>query len=848
MRTKKYFSVFLVFLAFLCTGHLLCAQDSTKIDALSEQLTRYKEVLAPEKVYLQTDKDYYTNGDTLWFKTYLVDGISHGVSDKSRVVYVELVDAEQKVIERRSIYTGFKGGSGDIALEENIEEGLYSLRAYTEYMLNEKQPVFFRKEIPIWTYTINSKKNRGEAPEKKKTTKDSKDQLVPNITPKTTVRFFPEGGNLVFGLNNILGLKIMDGRGAGIPLTGKIIDENGSLITMFSTTEFGLGRVQFRAEPDTDYFAEIEMNGKREKHKISKPLAKGYVLHVSNKGGYLQVRVSTTITNGLNGSVLLGHVRGELILKYIAENRTDNSYEVKLSTAEMNDGVGTFTLFTPEGKPVCERLVFIENPNNILNLSPKTDASNYGLRKKVNVEIAVLDESGLPLSGNLAMSVSSQNALQNQGANIKSWLLLNSDLGGTVENPNYFFEDDSKSRKNLLDILMLTHGWRRFVWHELESDQMEVPLRYPPEKGIVITGKTVDTKNRQEPLQSSVSLNITEPSTYTEDTVTDAQGKFSFGPIIFRDSIKALIKASPKMDDTKEAAIYLESPFPTLPIRDSLNGRTPNMDTAQSNAYREEAYNKKVNDFEYDPKVIKLDEAIGSGKLKTKKELINEALNERTMYGQALNRVIPDSILDSQSLSVIDLIERQMAVYKIRGSYPNQKIELRPCMSSKAAIRSSESPKDPLYLLDGIPVDPSLVNEMFGTEILFIDVLKSAGETAQYGMRGGCGVIAVYTKRGENYEFVQEKELDVADFILPGFYGAREFYSPIYPLLKTGQDKPDFRTTLYWVPEINLSELEPTKLAFYTGDSPGTYTIRVEGMTADGKPISGLHTFTIGED
>jgi hypothetical protein len=302
------------------------------------------------------------------------------------------------------------------------------------------------------------------------------------------------------------------------------------------------------------------------------------------------------------------------------------------------------------------------------------------------------------------------------------------------------------------------------------------------------------------------------------------------------------------MDDTKEAAIYLESPFPTIPIKDSLNGRTPNMDMAESNAYREEAYQKKVNDFEYDPKIIKLDEAIGRGKLKTKKELINEALNERTIYGQALNRVIPDSILDSQSLSVIDLIERQMAVYKIKGFYPNQRIELRRCISSKAVLRSSESPNDPLYLLDGIPVDPSLVNEMFGAEILFIDVLKSAGETAQYGMRGGCGVIAVYTKRGENYEFVQEKELDVTDFILPGFYSAREFYSPTYPLAKTGQDKPDFRTTLYWEPDINLSELEPTKLAFYSGDSPGTYTIRVEGMTDDGRPVSGVHTFTIGED
>lgn len=260
------------------------------------------------------------------------------------------------------------------------------------------------------------------------------------------------------------------------------------------------------------------------------------------------------------------------------------------------------------------------------------------------------------------------------------------------------------------------------------------------------------------------------------------------------------------------------------------------MNMAQAQAYLEEAYQKKVNDFEYDPKVIKLDEVIGRGKAKTKKELIDEALNERTMYGQALNRVIPDSILDSEFYTALDLIERKVAGVRVSGAYPNQSISLRYGWGS------------PLYLLDGIPVDPDLVLEMFAGEMLFIDVLKSAGETAQYGMRGRFGVIAVYTPRGENYEFVQEREPDVANFVIPGFYRAREFYSPNYSLVKPEHDKPDFRTTLYWHPDINVSDITPTNLSFYTGDTAGTYTIRVECMTNDGRPVSGVHTITIGED
>lgn len=837
MEVKSNFSVFKTILVLLCSVYQICAQDNIVFSKILEKLNTYTTLNTPEKVYLQTDKDYYTNGDTLWFKTYILDGISHTASDKSRVVYVELLDAEQKVIEQRRIYTGFEGGSGDIAIAENINEGSYYLRAYTKYMLNEKDPVIYQKEIPIWAYSINSKKKPEKASLKKRKEAAFSNEIGEIMLTKPVVQFFPEGGNLVTGLNNVLGLKITDGAGKGLALKGKIIDQNGSLITMFGTYDFGLGQVQFQVAQDTQYYVEIKIDGNLEKYMVPKSISKGYVLQISNKGEFIQIQVTTNIANGLNGAFLIGHLRGETILKYRADGKTENTYELKLSTAELNDGVASFTLFTPEGERVCERLVFVENPNNATGLSLKTDATKYGLRKKVNVDLTVFDELGLPLSGNFSMSVSSQKGITNRTTTIKSWLLLNSDLGGTVENPNYFFEEDSKSRKILLDILMLTHGWRRFVWKDLETKETDSKLRFPPEKGLVIKGSTVNSKNRNEALKSSVQLTIAEPSVYKEVTSTDVEGDFSFGPLIFRDSIKAVIN---EVDDKKEIAIYLEPSFPNVETEDSI-GQPIQFNTKElERAYREEAFRKKVNDFEYDPKVIKLDEATGRGRLKTKKQLINEALNERTMYGQALNRVIPDSILGSDFNSAIDLIERNVAGVTVKGQYPNQSIELR-------SASSFGSLKTPLYLLDGIAVDPSLVNEMFGAEILFIDVLTSPGETAQYGMRGRFGVIAIYTPRGQNYEFVQEKELDVTNFMIPGFYRAREFYSPSYSLVKPELDKPDFRTTLYWEPDINISDIEPTNLAFYTGDNAGVYTIRVEGMTHDGRPVSGVYTFTIGE-
>jgi len=826
---------------FLSSVSFLYTQESAVLKTFSEKLESYQEANASEKVYLQTDKDYYTNGDTLWFKTVIVDGIFHAPSDKSRVVYVELVDANQKVIERRRIYAGFDGGAGDIALAENLTEGHYSLRAYTKYMLNEREPVFFEKRIPIWTYTAVSKKKQKKKAKKKKIEGDLQMKVDENVSSKPLVRFFPEGGNLITGVNSVLGLKVTNAKGKGLALTGKILDQKGTLISMFRSYEFGLGQIQLKAALNTDYFAEIDVDGKIETYQIPKPLEKGFVLQIKNRGEYLQVKVSTNIENGLKGSLLLGHLRAKNIMEYVAKDQTESTYEIKFSTAELDDGVATFTLISPNGEPVCERLVFIENPNNEVQLSVMTDSSNYGFRDKANVNLAVLDQEGIPLQGNFSLSVVSQNALADDAENIKSWLLLNSDLGGTVENPSFFFEGDSSvNRKNLLDNLMLTHGWRRFVWHELDTGKAAKELMYLPEKGIVINGRTVNSEDRTESLKSSVKMSITQPSSYNEESVTDAEGKFSFGPMIFRDSIVAVINSTYDLDAEKEVAIYLEPSFPNLSFNDSIRFQNRFSSIEVDSAYQKEVVRKKANDFEYDPKVIKLDEYVGREKLKTKKQLINEALNERTMYGQALQRIIPDSIQDNEFLSVIDLIEREVAGVRVIGAYPNQKIRF-------ARSTSFLKPPEPLFLVDGIPVDKEFVLEMFGGEVLFIDVLKGAAELSQYGSRGAGGVIAVYTPRGENYEFIQEKELDVANFTIPGFYRSREFYKPDYSVLKPKPDKPDYRTTLHWSPNVKIDDIEKTNVSFYTGDSSGVYTIRVEGMTDDGRPVSGFYSFTIEE-
>jgi hypothetical protein len=241
-----------------------------------------------------------------------------------------------------------------------------------------------------------------------------------------------------------------------------------------------------------------------------------------------------------------------------------------------------------------------------------------------------------------------------------------------------------------------------------------------------------------------------------------------------------------------------------------------------------------LNDFKYDPKAIRLDEAVVKAKLKTKKQRINEKLSSRTLYGNARRRIIPDSLTNNLIGGVFDLLVGVPGV-QVLGFPPE----------ASAIIRSALGA--PLYLLDGAEVGLAFIQYIPVTEILFMDVLVGP-EAAIYGVRGAGGVIAIYTKRGEDFDDTPEISPGVANFTIPGFYKAREFFSPNHTVSKPKLGKPDYRITLDWKPEINIDQIQNSKLNFFTGDSSGTYVVRIEGVTDEGKLVSALHTFYVDED
>ncbi|MDP5228799.1 MAG: TonB-dependent receptor plug domain-containing protein [Cellulophaga sp.] len=819
MKLSHFFSLaVLLFSCFLSNG-----QEASLIDNITGKLIRYTGINSPEKTYIHSDKDHYVNGETIWYKAYLVDGITHSISEKSKVLYIELLSATDSIIVQQKLFIDTFGAAGNIDLPETIEEGNYTLRAYTQYMFNEKEPVVFSKQISVWK-SKNLNKNETVIINSSPDITNLKEDIQPIIN------FFPEGGSLVYGIKTNIGIKITDKEGNELLVSGKIVDQNNTLIQSFETFEYGLGRFTYVPEMENTYYATVLINGEESKFPLPQPEKEGYVLNLIHTTDQVTARVATTIENGLQGTVLIGHVRGRIFVKHTNESNTAN-YSVKFPTKSLEDGVAHFTLFTALGEPVCERLVFIDNPNNDHILNVETLVPSYKKRQKINLALTLESLQEKPSVGSFSATI--YNSLGKKtilNESIESWLLLNSDVGGTIHNASFFFQENTTKSKYLLDVLMMTHGWRRFVWKTMLNERVSKTKFFEAEKGIEIKGRTTDFKNKYLSKPSFISLSVLGNQVYSEKKATDSNGNFSFGPYFFQDSIQAIFQSEPmtvsNRSSQNEFAIQINEFSPranTIIPKNTIKYEYPK-------EYVTLASEQKIVDFKLDPSAINLKEVIVVQKKKTPRELLEEKIKEVTLHGQPNNRIFPDSIMGLGSLTIFDLL-RNIAGLQVTGSRGFESVRIRAGNGA------------PVFLLDGMPTDIDFINIINPVDVEFIDVLKDAN-AAVYSNSSN-GVIAIYTKGTLGLQNNQKISPNITHVTINGFYKDRAFFSPNYNNPKEADNEKDLRTTLHWQPNIIITEKESTTINFFTGDVPGRYIIHIEGITIDGVPISTFKTFVV---
>lgn len=664
------------------------------------------------------------------------------------------------------------------------------------------------------------------------------------------VYFFPEGGQLVNGFYCKLGFKAVNQYGEGVHITGNIFSNDAAQLTTFESGFGGMGNCGLLAENGKGYYAMVRFDDGSEK-KVELPVVadKGYTLSVQSADtDLLHIRMAG---NMMMDEELTLVVQSGNRIEYIAASKagTNGTYTT-LSKKRFPTGIAQLTLFNATMQPVAERLVFINN-NDQLAVQLVSEKPAYSKREKVLLKLKVKDPDGDIIKGSFSMAVTHQAMVpvnEEKNASLMSALLLTGDIKGYIEDPGHYFSADNKRVRTELDNLLLTQGWRKFSWKDILQNRLPV-LSFNAEKTLTISGTAISAKG--EPLGGrKVVLLLKDGSNFTKDAVTNAQGRFLFDSLYFTGDVEfALVTADAK--GTNDARFVIDSfSHPSTGnlagaarIRSDAHGLFTYLD----NANRRYTAMKKFGQI--DDKGKTLQEVFVNARKKTR---IDEAVapsDNLNGPGKADQVLTYENLRDCANLGMCLISKLRGITFKLVYDSANLRKDMVPFSIRGGADRPM------LVLFDGIEMDTKMGGQSLSTlapsTIQSIEVLQSASYLAAYGTRAAGGVIIITSKRG-GIDYDAGKAPDKKEKIKGAVFGnakgypqMREFYSPDYSSPVANKNMPDLRSTIFWTPNLVINDDGEAAASFYTADVPGQYRVIVEGIADNGKLGRQVYSFIV---
>jgi hypothetical protein len=761
-----------------------------------------------EKVYLHIDRELYAPGDDIWFKSYLVSGINNKLVPGYKNIYVQLIAESGEVVSNRLLLSKDGTAHGDIQLPLEIADGNYTIRAFTRYLTNFDTESYFHKKI-----IISGSKNSLEIGEN-----DSDSKSV-NID----VSFLPEGGTFVLNAINHIAFKAIDDKGKGIAVKGKVVDETGEEVVSFRSGYKGMGKFIMMPQEGKSYFAMVDdypdFNFQFEPAKPD-----GICLNYKPDGNYLLFTLTRNLKISVPQNYVLkaSHKGIELFYSQITMNEFQHAQRLFKGLFPL--GISKITILDEQNNTVAERLVFVQNKDDKA-IRLELNKEEFKTREKVKLDVTSLLSQTDTITSTLSVSVVHEDYFSSTGNNqtIESFLLLDSELKGSIESPASCFIDEKEiSTEEKLDLVMMINGWRSYYWDDLEKYRgTELPNW--ADYGLTIKGNVFKEWGGKPVDDGKVIMGPFSGSFMFEETRTDANGYFSFDRLYLKDKARIMINAETKTGN-KRNDILLEPQY----ISDStVSAEYLKKSCADINVplkfYRENYY-RQVAETEFQVKSgILLDEVQAIGHKVT-------GDGHFRLYSEPdVSLVVLEEDIE-RYFNILDYLQGRVAGVDVTGE----------------DVRIRGAAGNPLLIVDGIDTDWTDMRNIPMGDIDKIEILKSGFGMSVYGSRGGNGIIAVLTKMGKG-EWENNWVRNIHGRITPSFSGfqqAREFYSPKYSPENINDARPDYRPTLLWNPEVAVTNGE-AKIEFFTADNLARYYVFVEGISKNGKICLGTSLITV---
>jgi len=563
-----------------------------------------------------------------------------------------------------------------------------------------------------------------------------------------------------------------------------------------------------------------------------------YSLTASQQNNVLTVGIRKTGQSTKTPCYLLGQCRGRVFyfsaLQWTAgdSESSSNCHDITFPEEDLQAGVLQFVLFDEKMNPLSERLVFSKNKDRA-KVEFHTDKALYNKHEKVTATLNLTDSNGNPLAGNLSVSVTDDKDIAvDSTITILSTLLLSSELKGYIENSAYYLRDNSQSA-NSLDHLMLTHEWKRYNTPEVVRGHYESP-KLPFQISQEISGK-VNSGTRSKPVAGSALSFMVRGGGFGLAT-TGKNGAFLFKDFEYPDSTSYFIQALGKKGSSEVKLVLDGESFPQPVHAPQSPAVEIPVNKEESNTFIAKA--EQRSKYDEDMRTVQLGEVVVTGRRRIEKNKDEPRLQFWANIGSDVT-VKREDFEKWHPRTVYDILR---TIPGVRVSSDDGFVVIRESMTFYL-----NTPPPPLILIDGIEIAMTKVynplQEMSVSDIASIDIFKGPS-TSAFGFRGGYGVISITTVRGLNdirneKNNKESRSLNNAVYTPLGYQTPVEFYSPDYEKLDAQNSIiPDYRTTLFWKPDIVVSgEGKEVSFEFYTSDFSTTYSVVIEGLTNDGKIV-----------
>jgi uncharacterized protein YfaS (alpha-2-macroglobulin family) len=307
---------------------------------------------------------------------------------------------------------------------------------------------------------------------------------VPVVLDNISMKFLPEGGDWVAGFACRMAFVAKNEFDEPVDVEGTVYDANNQVVTSFQSLHDGLGSIVLPADVKAPLRARLHkpIAGKRV-YPLPDPIMGNWQLAVDyTDGDVLVLKAAAQRAEELQLAI---RTAGQLQDCQVWQ-LTNGQQELGIDVSGLPMGMAQITVFDQQLRPVWERLVFL-HPNQQLRVEMTTDKKQYEFRDQVKLDLQVTDEQGKGVSGQFSLAVIDDQLhsfADDKQANILAQLLLTSELHGKIHEPNFYFDPTEEDRLAALDLLLLTHGWRRFHWRQLlqqRAEDWQAMVKYPVE-------------------------------------------------------------------------------------------------------------------------------------------------------------------------------------------------------------------------------------------------------------------------------------------------------------------------------------------------------------------------------